>query len=68
MDIILGHDMVVQDAEGYFWEALKILIFLQEQMSEMELHFIHSLLEVFLVSKCQSFWYPTIESSSRNNT
>ena len=49
MKIILGHYMVVQEIEGYFWEALKIFLSLQEKLSEMELRFSHFLFEVFLV-------------------
>ena len=52
MKIILGHDIVVRYMEGSYWKALKILLFLQEQTSEIELRFIHSLLEVFIVFKC----------------
>ena len=68
MKIILGHDIVVQDMEGSYWKALNIILFLLEQTSDMELRFIHSLLEVFLVFNCRSFWSPTIHGSSENNT
>ena len=68
MKIILGHDIVVQEMEGSYWKALKITISLQKQTSEMELRFIHYLFEVFLVFKCQSFWSPTIDSSSVDKT
>ena len=37
MKIILGHDIVVQDMEGSYWKALKFLLFLPEQTSEMVL-------------------------------
>ena len=44
MKIVLDHEMVVKEMKGSFWEALKIILFLQEQMSDMELRFIYSLL------------------------
>ena len=68
MKIIIGHDMVVQETEGSCWEALKIILSLQEQTSEMELRFIHSILEVFLVFKSRSFWSPTIDGIGANKT
>ena len=60
MNIILGHDMVVQDMEGSCWEALTIILFLQEKNIEMELCFIYSPSEVLLVFKCQSFLIPPL--------
>ena len=68
MKTILGHDRVVQDMEGSYWRSLKILLYHQEQMSDMELCLIHYLLEVFLVFECRDFWYPTIDDSRENNT
>ena len=68
MNIILGHDIVVQYEEGFYWKALKISSILQEQPSEMEICFIHSILGFFLVFKCRAFWYPTIDSSRENKT
>ena len=58
MNIILGHDIVVQEMGGSYWKALKIIIFLQEQKSEMELRFIHYLLEVFLFLSVEPFGIP----------
>ena len=55
MKIILGHDTVVKEMEGSDWKALKIIILIQEQTSDTELRFIHSILEVFLVFKCRAF-------------
>ena len=60
MNIILGNDMVVQEMEGFCWEALKILLLFQEQTSEMELRFIHSLLEVFLFLSVDPFGFPPL--------
>ena len=60
MKIILGHDIVVQEIEGSCWKALKIIIFLQEQMSDMDLHFIYSLLKVFLFVSVEPFGIPQL--------
>ena len=62
MKIILGHDMVVQDMEGSCWEALKILLLLQEQTSEMDICFIHNILEVFLFLGVGLFGLPPLTS------
>ena len=60
MDIIIGHDIVVQEMEGSYWNTLKILLFLREQRSAMDLRFIHSLLEVSLFLSFGHFGLPSL--------
>ena len=68
MKIILGHDIVLQEMEGSCWKVLKALLILQEKISEMNLRFIHSFLDLFLVFECRVFQSPTIEGSRGNKT
>ena len=60
MKIILGDDIVVQEMEGSYWKALEFLLLLQEQTSDMDLRFIHSLLEVFFFLSVETFGLPPL--------
>ena len=63
MKSMLGHDIAVHDMERSCLKALKNVLFVQEQTSEMELFLVHSLLVVFLDFKCQAFGHHTIDGS-----